>query len=136
MTKNRFSIPIMAYCRSKVLQNAAILSTFIKLPFVFKIFVLTIFEWPLKTGLTEYICPNKPKYLGLIVNFSYHQFKHLFWVLKRTVSMRRFFLSTHNICFGSGIRKLILVIDIIEYDCKFKQQVKVELYEELINREY
>ena len=28
------------------------LSTFIKLPFVIKIFVLSIFEWPLKTGFT------------------------------------------------------------------------------------
>ena len=37
------------------MQNAsAILSTFIKLPFVIKIFVLSIFEWPLKTGLTVY----------------------------------------------------------------------------------
>ena len=29
------------------------LSTFIKLPFVIKIFVLSIFEWSLKTGFTE-----------------------------------------------------------------------------------
>ena len=28
------------------------LLTFIKLPFVFKTFVLSIFEWPLKTGFT------------------------------------------------------------------------------------
>ena len=40
-----------------MLQNAprepsAILSTFIKLPFVFKTFVMSIFEWPLKTGFT------------------------------------------------------------------------------------
>ena len=46
---------------SKVLQNApgdysAILSTFIiKLPFVFKIFVLSIFEWPLKTSFTVHV---------------------------------------------------------------------------------
>ena len=38
----------------KVLQNAprehsAILSTFIRLPFVFKTSVLSIFEWPLNT---------------------------------------------------------------------------------------
>ena len=33
-----------------------------------------------------------------------HQFQHVFWVLKRT--MRRFFLSTHNIGFGRGIRKM------------------------------
>ena len=41
----------------KILQNAprehsAILLTFIKLPFVFKAFVLSIFEWLLKTGFT------------------------------------------------------------------------------------
>ena len=41
----------------KVLQNAprehsAILSTSIKLPFVVKTFVLSFYEWPLKTGFT------------------------------------------------------------------------------------
>ena len=35
------------------MKNApAILFTFIKLPFVIKIFVLSIFEWPLKTDFT------------------------------------------------------------------------------------
>ena len=33
-------------------HSAIILSSFIKLPFVIKIFVLSIFEWPLKTGFT------------------------------------------------------------------------------------
>ena len=33
-------------------EHSAILLTFIKLPFVIKIFVLSIFEWPLKTGFT------------------------------------------------------------------------------------
>ena len=33
-------------------KHSAILSTFIKLPFITKIFVLSIFEWPLKTGFT------------------------------------------------------------------------------------
>ena len=33
-------------------QFPEILSTFIKLPFVFKTFGLSIFEWPLKTGFT------------------------------------------------------------------------------------
>ena len=47
-------------CRSKVLQNAprehsAILSTFIKLPFVFKTLSLSIFEWPLQTGFTVHV---------------------------------------------------------------------------------
>ena len=35
-------------------EHSAILSTFIKLPYVFKTFVLSIFEWPLKTGFTVY----------------------------------------------------------------------------------
>ena len=39
------------YCRM-LQEHSAILSTFIKLLFVFKTFVLSIFEWPLKTGFT------------------------------------------------------------------------------------
>ena len=35
-------------------ENSATLSTFIKLPFVIKIFVLSIFEWPFYTSLTVY----------------------------------------------------------------------------------
>ena len=37
------------YCRMLKGEHSAI---FIKLPFVIKIFVLSIFEWPLKTGFT------------------------------------------------------------------------------------
>ena len=33
-------------------EHSVILATFIKLPFVTKIFVWSIFEWPLKTGFT------------------------------------------------------------------------------------
>ena len=33
-------------------EHSAILLTFIKLPFNIKIYVLSIFEWPLKTGFT------------------------------------------------------------------------------------
>ena len=36
----------------KSIAEFAILSTFIKLPFAIKTFVLSIFEWPLKTGFT------------------------------------------------------------------------------------
>ena len=36
------------YCR----MLSAILSTFIKLPFLIKIVVLSTFEWPFKTGFT------------------------------------------------------------------------------------
>ena len=33
-------------------EHSAILLTFIKLPFVIKVLVLSIFEWPLKTDFT------------------------------------------------------------------------------------
>ena len=35
-------------------EHSVILSTFIKLPFVIKIFVLSIFEWLFYTGFTVY----------------------------------------------------------------------------------
>ena len=38
------------YCRMLPLEHSAILSTFIKLPYVIEIFVLSICEWLLKTG--------------------------------------------------------------------------------------
>ena len=44
-TKNGFSRPIIAKCRSKVLQNAR----FNTPSFVFKTFDFSMFEWPLKT---------------------------------------------------------------------------------------
>ena len=37
------------YCRTLQGEHSAILSTFIKLPFVINIFVLSIFEWPFYT---------------------------------------------------------------------------------------
>ena len=35
-------------------EHSAILSTFIKLPFVFKTIFMSIFEWPLKTGFAVF----------------------------------------------------------------------------------
>ena len=40
------------YCQMFQREHSAILSTFIKLPFVIKIFVLSIFEWLFYTGFT------------------------------------------------------------------------------------
>ena len=40
------------YCRMLQWEHSALLSTFIKLPFVIKIFVLSIFEWLFYTGFT------------------------------------------------------------------------------------
>ena len=45
-------IHISVINRTLPLEHSAILSTFIKLPFVIKIFVLSIFEWPFITGFT------------------------------------------------------------------------------------
>ena len=51
------------YCRMLQGGHSAILSTFIKLLFIIKIFVLSIFEWPSYTGFT--------------VNKLYHMMSHL-----------------------------------------------------------
>ena len=51
-----------------------ILSTFIKLPFSIKTIVLSIFKWPLKTGLTVLLnkeIPTVRSYV-LILNLSYN----------------------------------------------------------------
>ena len=39
-------------CRMLQREHSAILSTFVKLPFVVKTFVLSFFEWPFYTGFT------------------------------------------------------------------------------------
>ena len=46
------------YCRMLQGEHSPILSTFIKLPFVIKIFVSSIFEWPLYTGFAVNIILN------------------------------------------------------------------------------
>ena len=43
------------YCRMLRGEHSALLSTFIKLPFVIKIFVLSIFEWPFYKGFTIFV---------------------------------------------------------------------------------
>ena len=40
------------YCRMLQGEHSAIILTFIKLPFALKTFVLSILDWPLKTGFT------------------------------------------------------------------------------------
>ena len=46
------------YCRMLQGEHSAILSTFIKLPFAIKTFVLSIFEWPFKTRFTVHVCTD------------------------------------------------------------------------------
>ena len=47
------------YCRMVQGEHSAILLTYIKLPIVIKIFVLSIFEWQFYTGFTVYVCLGK-----------------------------------------------------------------------------
>ena len=56
-TENWFRDPLLLnagqrYCRMLQGEHSAILLTFIKLPFVIKIFVLSNFDWPFYTGFT------------------------------------------------------------------------------------
>ena len=48
----------IAECSKGRIQISALCLTFVKLPFVIKIFVLSVFQWPFYTGLsfTVYFC--------------------------------------------------------------------------------
>ena len=58
---------------------------------VLKVFAIFILKFARLILLYEYVYrpPDKSAYLKII--FLISQPKHMFWVLKRTVSMRRFF---------------------------------------------
>ena len=47
------------FCRMLHGEHSAILLAFIKLPFVIKIFVLSIFEWSFNTGLTVFLISSQ-----------------------------------------------------------------------------
>ena len=51
-------------------EHSAILLTFIELPFVFEAFVLSIIEWPLKTGFTNFYISdhNKLPFMAMLRN--------------------------------------------------------------------
>ena len=55
--------------------HSAILFTFIKLQFVIKIFELSIFKWPLKTGFTVHSCES-PHILRKESFYHPHKFLH------------------------------------------------------------
>ena len=54
------------YCRMLQGEHSAIPLTLIKLPFVIKIFVLSIFEWSFYTGFTV-CCSYDPDEMNLII---------------------------------------------------------------------
>ena len=49
------------YCRMLQGEQSAILSTFIKLPFVNMILVLSNFEWPFYTDFTVVLCAQNAR---------------------------------------------------------------------------
>ena len=61
------------YCRMLQGEHSAMLSTFIKLPFAIKICVLSVFEWPLKTGFTVCI----PKIIKNLISRAMADSKNL-----------------------------------------------------------
>ena len=58
------------YCRMLQGEHSAILTTFIELPFVIIIFVLSIFEWPLKIGFTVPLKSIPAEYMNFRLSFS------------------------------------------------------------------
>ena len=52
-------------------EHSAIRSTFIKLPFVIKIFILSIFEWSFYTGFTVFVKIFNTNVLCLFVCFFF-----------------------------------------------------------------
>ena len=58
-------------------EHYAILSNFIKLPFVLKTFVLSILEWPFKTGLTVDDKTHKVEILMKTSHLSLIQFEDM-----------------------------------------------------------
>ena len=71
-------------------EHSAILSTFIKLPFVIlMIFVLSIFEWPLNTGFTVALWGYKKKSLIVLCHHdNIPEFKK--WQLPKRVVFHKF----------------------------------------------
>ena len=83
-TKNGFQDELslnagQKYCRMLQGEHSAILSTFIKLPFAIKVFVLSIFELPFYTGFTVYVASILGHWLDMVYlpprgNFEDHIF--------------------------------------------------------------
>ena len=117
-------------------EHSTILSTFIKLEFVIKTFVLSIFEWPFYTGFTvsaqchalvsmcwvlfwavNAICRSRwAKCLSIklwIISFPLV----LTFVLgtQKNSLIETVLLSTHNICVGWELRKIIFNSNALEY---------------------
>ena len=63
------------------------------------------------------------KFVNILNHNLIYQFKHLFWVLKCTVFA---LLSTHNIFFGLGIKKMIFNYVLLSKFKACKMQAKIQ----------
>ena len=84
------------YCRMLQREHSAILLTFIKLPVVINMFVLSIFECPLKTGFTVFTCDPHLLFRFINVIFqeaTYNEFRlvHLIYGPRREKTCLRGF---------------------------------------------
>ena len=78
-------------------KHSAILSTFIKLPFVIKFFVLSIFEWLLKTGFTVLMKNVQAcKKLNMHLQLS-SRARGLFWGLRLDLPPYYVYLSNEGL---------------------------------------
>ena len=74
------------------LEHSAILLTFIKLPFVIKIFVLSIFEWPFYTCFTVFVnIPLLSDHFKLQIGEN------------KSIKLLKNIYSRHNKCFLSNL---------------------------------
>ena len=69
------------YCRMLQVEHSAILSTFSKLPFVIKMFVLSIFEWPLNAGFT--VLQILPPYTGRSFKLHGINLENCVWIVNQ-----------------------------------------------------
>ena len=85
-------------------EHSAILSTFVKLPIVIKIFVLSIFEWPFYTGLNQLSLNEGRKYCRML------QGEHsaiLSTFVKLPIVIKIFVLSIFEWPFYTGLNHLL-----------------------------
>ena len=82
-------------------EHSAILSTFIKLPFAIKTFILSIFEWSLKTGFTVVTNIDQNIWLSFLI-YKYYQ------------SLKRHYLLP-VIYNKNPVSKIISVVEVIKF---------------------
>ena len=76
-------------------EHSAILSTYIKLPFVMKIFVLYIFDWPFYIGFTVY--ETQLFKFHFHIHYFFHVNPDQFCFVIKIVEMKYFVCNIHSL---------------------------------------